>query len=145
MRSTAIGLATALAVGAAAQVKLSLDVTQDRRNSFPEADQKLLARLGDTLTITVHLAPEDPRYADLQRNVLAKLERAMPRVTLRLGSGRQGDERYGRGGFPPWGDHRPVRRNFRPHRPGRRLLGDPRPPIISPSPSHHTMISSRPS
>jgi ABC-2 type transport system permease protein len=35
------------------------------------------------------------RYADLRRNVLAKLERAMPHTAVRLGDGRHGDERYG--------------------------------------------------
>jgi hypothetical protein len=34
--------------------------------------------------IAVHLVPEDPRYVDLRRNVLAKLERVMPHVTIRL-------------------------------------------------------------
>jgi len=49
----------------------------------------------------VHLAPEDPRYTDLQREVLAKLARALPHVTIRLASGRHtltssaGDEAYG--------------------------------------------------
>ena len=37
------------------------------------------------MAVTVHLAPEDPRYADLQRNVLSKLERAMPNVSVALG------------------------------------------------------------
>jgi hypothetical protein len=41
------------------------------------------------LAITVHLAPEDPRYADLRHNVLAKLERVMPHVSIRLASGAQ--------------------------------------------------------
>lgn len=93
--SAALALATALAMGAAAQVKLAVDVTEDQRNSFPPADQRLLSSLAAPLTATVHLAPEDPRYADLQRNVLAKLERAMPHVTVRLGGGRQSDQRYG--------------------------------------------------
>ena len=71
---------SALCVGAAAaalllvsQFKTSIDVTEDRRNSFALADTKQLARLAEPLSITVHLAPEDPRYIDLQRNVLAKL------------------------------------------------------------------------
>ena len=89
-------------LGAAAQVRLTVDVTEDRRNSFPVADQKLLATLRLPLLVTVHLAPEDPRYADLQRNVLAKLERAMPNVSVSLAGGRQGfstgtsDESYGK-------------------------------------------------
>jgi ABC-2 type transport system permease protein len=65
------------------------------------ADQTALAKLAEPLVVTVHLAPEDPRYADLQRNVLAKLERAMPNVSIRLADGRQnprtnaGDDSYG--------------------------------------------------
>ena len=95
-------LIVALMLGAAAQVRLTVDVTEDRRNSFPVADLKLLATLRLPLLVTVHLAPEDPRYADLQRNVLAKLERSMPNVSVNLASGRQGfstgtsDESYGK-------------------------------------------------
>jgi len=95
-------LIVALMLGAAAQVRLTVDVTEDRRNSFPVADQKLLATLRLPLLVTVQLAPEDPRYADLQRNVLAKLERAMPNVSVSLAGGRQGfstgtsDESYGK-------------------------------------------------
>jgi ABC-2 type transport system permease protein len=93
--------AVAIGLGLAAQIGLTFDVTEDRRNSFPVADQRLLASLGQPLDVTVHLAPEDPRYADLQRNVLAKLERAMPNVSLRLAGERQNlatnadDDRYG--------------------------------------------------
>ena len=47
-----------------------------------------LASLTEPLVVTVHLAPEDPRYADLQRNVLAKLVRTLPHVTIRLSDGR---------------------------------------------------------
>src|SRR5215216_3452327 len=94
-------LAVAVMLGAATQLRLTVDVTEDRRNSFPAADQKLLATLRLRLLVTVHLAPEDPRYADLRRNVLAKLERAMPNVSVTLGGPRQGfsrgssDESYG--------------------------------------------------
>jgi ABC-2 type transport system permease protein len=101
VRSVLCLLATAIALGVAAEIRLSVDVTEDQRNSFPAADQRLLASLKDSLVANVHLAPEDPRYADLQRNVLAKLERAMPDVTVRLAGGRQtltsnaGDASYG--------------------------------------------------
>jgi hypothetical protein len=101
-RSALCVLATAIALGIVSQIKFSIDVTEDQRNSFPLADQRLLATLNAPLIIAVHLAPEDPRYADLQRNVLSKLERAMPNVTVRLASGRRestvqarGDEHYG--------------------------------------------------
>jgi ABC-type transport system involved in multi-copper enzyme maturation permease subunit len=100
-RSLTWVLIIAVMLGAAAQVRLTVDVTEDRRNSFPLADQELLATLRLPLLATVHMAPEDPRYADLQRNVLAKLERAMPNVSVALGGARQGfssgssDESYG--------------------------------------------------
>jgi ABC-2 type transport system permease protein len=81
----AVGVVLALA----AQVRLSIDVTEDRRNSFPVADQRALATLRQQLVITVHLAPEDPRYIDLRRNVLAKLDRTLPKVTIRLAGGGQ--------------------------------------------------------
>jgi len=82
-------LITAAVLGAATQLRSSIDVTEDRRNSFSAADQRLLAALRLPLLVSVHLAPEDPRYADLQRNVLAKLDRAMPNVSISLASGRQ--------------------------------------------------------
>jgi len=101
IRSIVWVLVVALALGLATQIRLTFDATEDRRNSFPPADQHLLASLAQPLVVTVNLAPEDPRYADLQRNVLAKLERAMPDVSIRLASGRQsqaaaaGEDRYG--------------------------------------------------
>jgi ABC-2 type transport system permease protein len=101
IRSIVWVLFVALALGLATQIKLTFDVSEDRRNSFSAADQHLLASLAQPLVVTVNLAPEDPRYADLQRNVLAKLERAMPDVSIRLVSGRQsqaasaGEDRYG--------------------------------------------------
>ena len=101
VRSIAWILVVALVLGLATQIKLTFDVTEDRRNSFPAADQHLLTSLARPLVVTVHLTPEDPRYADLQRNVLAKLERALPKVSIRLAIGRQsqaataGEDRYG--------------------------------------------------
>jgi hypothetical protein len=83
------------------QIKAAVDVTEDRRNSFAVADTRQLARLSEPLAITVHLAAEDPRYIDLQRNVLSKLDRVMPHVSIRLTAVRQtfasaaGDESYG--------------------------------------------------
>jgi ABC-2 type transport system permease protein len=100
-RSIACVFAAALALGLATQIKPTFDVTEDRRNSFPPADQRVLATLAQPLVVTVHLAREDPRYADLARNVLAKLERAMPNVSIRLSRERQsfptngGEDRYG--------------------------------------------------
>ena len=84
-----------------AKLGLSVDLTEDRHNSFPAADQRALADLREPLTITVHLAPEDPRYVDLRRNILVKLERVMPHVTIRLATmgqsviGSTSEEAYG--------------------------------------------------
>ena len=99
LRSVIYIVAAALVVAAAARIRLSDDVTEDRRNSFPRADAQALASLTEPLIVTVHLAPEDPRYVDLNRNVLAKLERVMPNVRIRLAgdparTARQ-DESYG--------------------------------------------------
>jgi ABC-type transport system involved in multi-copper enzyme maturation permease subunit len=101
LRAATCVLATAIAIELAAQLPLSVDVSEDRRNSFPSADQRQLATMSLPLVVTAHLAPEDPRYADLQRNVLAKLKRAMPNVTIQLAPGGQslassvGDDTYG--------------------------------------------------
>jgi len=78
-----VGVAGAL-LALATQLRTSRDVAEDKRNSFPAADQQALAGLNEPLIIIVHLAPEDPRYVDLQRNVLSKLERIVPNVTIRL-------------------------------------------------------------
>jgi hypothetical protein len=101
VRSLGCVLVTGIMLGLATQFSGSRDVTEDRRNSFPAADQRALAQLTEPLVVTVHLAPEDPRYADLQREVLAKLARTLPHVTVRLASSRHtlassaGDEAYG--------------------------------------------------
>ena len=78
MRSLACVVVAAIVLASATQVRTSLDLTEDRRNSFPAADQRALAELREPLLITVHLAAEDPRYVDLRRNVLSKLERVVP-------------------------------------------------------------------
>src|SRR6516165_2616665 len=93
--------AVALAFAAVTTIRTSLDLTEDQRNSFPAADQRALPSLRDRLVIAVHLAPEDPRYTELRRDVLAKLERTMPHVSIRLASagqsmiGSTSEESYG--------------------------------------------------
>jgi ABC-2 type transport system permease protein len=101
VRSIVCVLVAAIVLGLATQIRLSIDVTEDQRNSFPTADQRVLTKLAERLVVAVHLAPEDPRYADLQRNVLAKLERVLPNMSVGLAGGRQslatnaGEDRYG--------------------------------------------------
>jgi ABC-type transport system involved in multi-copper enzyme maturation permease subunit len=88
VRSVPCVLVTVAVLGIATQIRTSIDVTEDRRNSFAAADEKLLATLRLPLVITVSLAPEDPRYIDLQRNVLGKLERVMPNASIVLAGNR---------------------------------------------------------
>src|SRR5262249_408552 len=101
IRSAACVGAAAVALGAGVQMKASRGGREGRGNRFPRGGGGQLGGLAEPLAITVHLAPEDPRYIDLQRNVLAKLERVMPRVSIRLATARQsfassaGDEAYG--------------------------------------------------
>jgi ABC-type transport system involved in multi-copper enzyme maturation permease subunit len=101
VRSIGCVLVSAVTLVLASGIRLSIDVTEDRRNSFSPADQQALAALTRPLAVTVHLVPEDPRYLDLQRNVLAKLERTMPDVTILLAgehrsmTGGERDETYG--------------------------------------------------
>jgi len=79
-----IVVVAAILIGSTAQAKTVLDVTPDRRNSFPSADEHLLGQLRDRLSVTVHMASSDPRVADLDRKILARLKRAMPKVTVRI-------------------------------------------------------------
>jgi hypothetical protein len=101
IRSTACLAVMAAVFALASQARMSIDVSEDRRNSFPSADQRTLAELREPLVITVNLAPEDPRYVDLRRNVLGKLERVVAGVTIRLAAtgqsmvGSTSDEAYG--------------------------------------------------
>ncbi|HKU08902.1 MAG TPA: hypothetical protein VJR30_22780, partial [Bradyrhizobium sp.] len=102
MRASVVCVLTFAAIlGAATQAGWSVDLTEDRRNSFAAADQQLLATLKLPLVINVRLAPEDPRYADLQRNVLSKLERVMSDVSITLAGSQHypptglSDESYG--------------------------------------------------
>jgi hypothetical protein len=117
--SIACVFAVALALGLVTQVRFSLDVTEDRRNSFATADQRLLATLAQPLVVTVHLAREDPRYTDLQRNVLAKLERAMPNMSILMAGERQslpangGEDHYGEVEYS-YGVHSDISRSTSP-------------------------------
>lgn len=80
----------ALAILASSQLRVTADLSEDRRNSFAREDERALASVNGPIVVTAHLAPEDPRLMDLQRGVLHKLERiADVRVTTtaRTGTG----------------------------------------------------------
>ena len=73
--------------GAAAQLRASRDVSEDRRNSFPRGDEAVLRSIDAPLKVTVYLAAEDPRLVDLERDVLSKLQRTMRRVDVTYAAG----------------------------------------------------------
>jgi len=108
-----------LVLGLAAQLRFSLDASEDHRNSFSVADEQVLGKLTGPVAITVHLAPEDPRYVDFRRNVLAKLERTLPNAVIRLAPGRQSlaggaaDDAYGEIEYA-YGTRRDVSRSTSP-------------------------------
>ena len=99
--AVAVVLLVAVAATLFAKVRATRDVSEDRRNSFPLADEAALRAIDQPLTITVYLAAEDPRLTDLERGVLAKLRRVMQHVTVVYGAkGRSGlfekpNEHYG--------------------------------------------------
>jgi hypothetical protein len=99
-RSLLLLVATAVALPLAAQRRASVDLSEDRRNSFSPADERALRAIAAPIDVEVHLAPEDPRLADLDRSVLRKLQRTRDGVTVRKvgaeGTGLfAGDPHYG--------------------------------------------------
>lgn len=88
--------------------RVSRDYSENRANSFSRPDEAALAGVRATLRIEVHLAPEDPRRADLERS-FGKLRRTMRDVRVdyvsatttgifeQSGAG-YGEIRYGLGG-----------------------------------------------
>ncbi len=59
-----------------------VDVTESQRHSFNPADVMALQQMQKPLEITVHLAPEDGRFYDLNHEVLTKLKRVVPDLRL---------------------------------------------------------------
>ncbi len=68
---------------AATFVTASRDLSENRMNSFPRADEEALERIHEPLRIEAHLAAEDPRRVDLERKALSKLRRVMPKMQVR--------------------------------------------------------------
>jgi ABC-2 type transport system permease protein len=81
-RLAAVIVVAAAACVACARIRASRDVSEDRRNSFPPADENALRAIRQPLHVTVYLAAEDPRLTDLERGVLAKLRRTMRSVEV---------------------------------------------------------------
>ena len=62
------------------RARSSWDASEDRRSSFAVADEAALRQIDAPLYVTAHLAPDDPRLADLESGVLRKLRRTLPSV-----------------------------------------------------------------
>jgi len=77
-----VAAVTVAALWAGSLPRASWDVSENRRNSFSEAEETALRQIRDPLRVTVHLAPEDPRLTDLDRNVLSKLQRILDQVQI---------------------------------------------------------------
>ena len=94
-----ITLAAAVTAGAA--MRPSWDLSENRRNSFSQADEIALTQIKEPLRVTVYLSAEDPRLTDLERGILSKLQRILPRVAVdyaassRTGLFEGAEERYG--------------------------------------------------
>lgn len=86
-----LGLAAVLAALTlgAASLRPSWDLSENRRNSFPAADEAALRQIHDPLRITVILSPEDPRLTDFEQNVLKKLRRNLAHLEVNYTAGSQ--------------------------------------------------------
>src|SRR5262249_50193171 len=78
LTSVMIGAAGAAAIFACTFVRPSWDFSESRQNSFSREDEAALRRIMMPLRIEAHLAPQDGRRADLERQTLSKLRRIMP-------------------------------------------------------------------
>ena len=80
--SLVLGTLVLIVTGASTRVNANWDTSENRMNSFSETDEQALRNLRTPLRIEAHLAPEDPRRADLERKALSKLRRLMPSVQV---------------------------------------------------------------
>ena len=81
--SAGLALVAAAAIFACTFVTPSWDTSESRGNSFPAADEQALRQIHQPLRIEVHLAPEDGRRVELERQALSKLRRVLPNLQVR--------------------------------------------------------------
>ena len=99
--SIVAAVAAAIVIGAAMWMPASWDLSESRRNSFPESEEAALKAITGDLRIDAHFAPEDPRRSDLEHNAFRKLRRALPGVRISyvsatsVGLFEQTSEHYG--------------------------------------------------
>jgi hypothetical protein len=81
-QSAAVAIGASVLVAVASLIHVSWDASENRRNSFAEADEEALEQIRAPLHIEVHLAPQDPRRFDLEHQALSKLRRVLPGVRV---------------------------------------------------------------
>jgi ABC-type transport system involved in multi-copper enzyme maturation permease subunit len=59
------------------------DVTENHKHSLNPSDTRALQQLSKPLTITIHLDPQDSRLLDLEQDLLGKLRRTVPQLTVK--------------------------------------------------------------
>jgi len=80
--SIVLGAGAAVIILGCTWTTRSLDTSENRMNSFPESDEAALRQIRQPLRIVVHLAPEDPRRLDLDRQAISRLRRIMPNLNV---------------------------------------------------------------
>lgn len=101
LRSLLVAVLALVGAAAFSFVTPSVDLSENRYNSFSRSDEAALRLIASPLAIEVHLAPEDPRRYDLDRNVIVKLRRVLPGVKVTYiaatstGLFEQASDRYG--------------------------------------------------
>ncbi len=80
--SVILGAFATVVIFACTFATASWDTSENRMNSFSKADEQALRQIRVPIQIEVHLAPEDPRRADLEHRALSKLRRLLPKVQV---------------------------------------------------------------
>ena len=80
--SIAVFAAFGMAAWAGSLAGASWDLSENRRNSFAPSEETALRKIRQPLRVTIYLAAEDPRLMDLDRSILSKLQRILPRVDI---------------------------------------------------------------
>jgi hypothetical protein len=92
---------TVILITACTLVRGGWDASESRQNSFSESEEVALRHLPGSLSVEIHMAPQDARRVQLERSALAKLQRTVPDLkvayTARTASGlyEQADPGYG--------------------------------------------------
>ena len=80
--SGVIAVAAVLLLALCGRLTASVDLAENRMNSFRRGDEAALAAITAPIAIEVHLAAEDPRRLDLDRRVIGKLRRVVPAMRV---------------------------------------------------------------